>query len=73
MEAVRIHAPTGAAVAVALVFSVMAGSVHGAGTTPDITGTYLGDALLRQAPDRGRRRSALTAMGKEAYAKTKPA
>ena len=69
MEAVRIHAPTGAAVAVALVFSVMAGSAHGAGTTPDITGTYWATRYYGKLPIVGGGDLPLTAMGKEAYAK----
>jgi hypothetical protein len=69
MEDVRFHARAGVAIATALALSPMGGSAYGAGTTPEITGTYWATRYDAKLSIVGGGDLPLTAMGKESYAK----
>ena len=69
MAKAHMVARAGAVCAAALALSVLAGSAHAAGATPDITGTYWATRYYPKLPIVGGGELPLTAMGKEAYAK----
>src|SRR3974377_791067 len=73
MEDVRVHARAGVSFAVAVAFTLMAGSAYGAGATPDITGTYWATRYYAKLAIMGGGDLPLTAVGKEAYAKNQAA
>jgi hypothetical protein len=68
-----VQARAGVAFATAVAVTVLAGSAHGAGATPDITGTYWATRYYAKLAIMGGGDLPLTAVGKEAYAKNQAA